>query len=322
MRIRELLTGIAAVCLLIGSGCDEEDNTSLLAEQEQRYFDLYIAANYADVDSTESGMYYIEYVEGEGISSDTGQWVLMNYVTYTIPDENVVDTYTEEWAIDHNLYNASIMYGPYKYLHGSGVKGVDEGLSLMKEGGISRMLFKSDLGYGETGSGSTISAYESLMWDVELLEVIGDAAQYEKDQIAEYLAGVTSYVTIPDEETGIGMYYIPMVTGTGNIIAEDSTVEVYYRGSLLDGREFDSNIGDAFGLDVTIGDGSVIKGWEIGLTRFKQGGTGKLLIPHELAYGEDGNILSGTTKYSIPPYEALLFEIGIGTDKIEEVEIK
>ena len=101
----------------------------------------------------------------------------------------------------------------------------------------------------------------------------------------------------------------------------DTTVEVFYRGTLLDDREFDSNIGDATGLDVTVGDGSVIKGWEIGLTRFKQGGVGKLLIPHELAYGEDGNILSGTTKYSIPPFEALLFDIGIGTDKVDEMEL-
>lgn len=321
MRIREALIATAAVSMLIGTGCKKDESVSLLEEQEKRYFDLYIASNYSDLDSTESGLYYIEYEEGDGMTSDTGEWVLMNYVAYTIPDENVVDTYTEDWAVEHNLYNASVLYGPYKYQHGSGIQGVDEGLSMMKEGGISRLLFKSNLGYGETGMGSTISAYESLMYDIELIQVLGDAAQYEQDQIAEYLSTVSSYTTIPDEETGVGMYYIPTVVGSGNAIAVDSTVEVFYRGSLLDGRVFDSNIGDANGLEVTVGDGSVIAGWEIGLKYFKQGGTGKLLIPHELAYGEDGNIISGTTKYSIPPYEALLFEIGIGTDKVDEVEL-
>ena len=67
---------------------------------------------------------------------------LLIILVYTVPDEKVVDTYTEEWARDHNLYNENVLYGPYKYEYGTGITGLYEGLSMMKEGGIARLYLK------------------------------------------------------------------------------------------------------------------------------------------------------------------------------------
>lgn len=308
---RNLLHTLWLLLLLFPiTGCDEEINTDAFMEEEQRYFNLYMDANYPDLEPTASGLYYVEYEQGTGATPDSGDWVLINYLAYTIPDETVVDTYDEEWARDYNLYNSSVLYGPYKYQHGTEMEGLREGVSMMKEGGIARLIFMSDLGYGKDGLGN-IGQFESLMYDVQLLKVIGDAEAYEQMQIDTFLAAHPTAYRIRDDETGAVMYHIPGVVGDSVLVTEGATVEVFYTGQLLDGRVFDSNDGGSSGLTVTIGEGDVIRGWDIGLKYFRYGGTGQLLIPHELAYGEEGTKASGTGKNSIPPYEALLFDIEV-----------
>lgn len=316
---RYLLNRIWILLLLLPvTGCEKDVNTDAFMAEEERYFDLYMDANYPDLKPTESGLYYVEYEEGTGETPDSGDWVLINYLAYTIPDETVVDTYDEEWARDYNLYNSSVLYGPYKYQHGTEMEGLREGLSMMKEGGIARLIFKSDLGYGEDGFGN-IGQFESLMYDVQLLTVIGDAAAYEQTQIDSFLADHPTAYPIRDDESGAVMYHIPGVVGDSAQVTEGSTVEVFYTGQLLDGRVFDSNEGKASGMTVAIGEGDVIRGWDLGLKYFRYGGTGQLLIPHELAYGEEGTKVQGTGKNSIPPFEALLFDIEV-TKNVPDTE--
>jgi len=312
-----LMLLIGAVMLISFSGCEEDTNYDALMAEEERYFDLYMDARYPDVAPID-GLYYIEYQEGEGASPDTGDYVLINYLAYTIPDETVVDTYNEEWARDYNLYNSEVLYGPYKYKHGTEMEGLKRGISMMKEGGIARILFKSDLGYGADGLGQ-IGRFESLMYDIELLEVIDSPAVREQEMIDAYLADHPTAYGITDEETGKKIYHIPETTGDSVFVKSGNTVEVFYTGTLLDGREFDSNTGDNAGLKVVVGEGDVIRGWDLGLTYFRYGGKGKLLIPHELAYGEDGSTAAGTNKTSIPPYEALLFDIEV-TKKVYDIK--
>ncbi len=311
-----------AVAIFMLTACEEEVDYTVLEQQEQRYFDLYIAANYSELVPNADGLYFVEYVEGEGLSPDTGDYVLMNFVAYTVPNEEVVATYGEDWAIEHNIHVSNLLYGPYKALLSSEVEGLQMGLSMMKEGGIARMLFKSDLGYAETGAGtgSKIAGYESLMYDVELIEVIKDVSERELNQIQDYLDTIADYVTIYDDVTETYMYYIPDTIGEGDTIGVESVLEITYTGKLLDDRIFDTNVGSTSAFDVTIGEEAVISGWEIGLQYFNYGGKGKLLIPHSLAYGEEGNIIAGTTFYSIPPFEALLFDIEVLAEVIEEEE--
>lgn len=74
--------------------------------------------------------------------------------------------------------------------------------------------------------------------------------------------------------------------GTGATVANGDTVSVQYTGTLTDGTKFDSSYdhgGQPF--EFTIGQGNVIKGWELGLIGMKVGGKRNLNIPAELAYG-------------------------------------
>ena len=115
---------LTALLITLMTGCDKSLENSVFEEQENRYFDLYIAANYSDINPIEEGLYYIDYKEGTGASPDTGDYVLINFLTYTIPDENVVDTYKEDWALEHNIYNSQVLYGPYKFKHGAELQGL------------------------------------------------------------------------------------------------------------------------------------------------------------------------------------------------------
>jgi len=89
--------------------------------------------------------------------------------------------------------------------------------------------------------------------------------------------------------------------GTGASPTAADTVKVHYRGTLLDGTEFDSSY--ARNAPATFPLGRVIKCWTEGVQRMKVGGKAELVCPPALAYGERG---AGGL---IPPNATLRFEI-------------
>jgi FKBP-type peptidyl-prolyl cis-trans isomerase FkpA len=97
-------------------------------------------------------------------------------------------------------------------------------------------------------------------------------------------------------KTDSGMVYISRVEGLGATPQLSDTVKVHYRGSLTDGKEFDSsfkrNSPAEFKLD------GVIKCWTEGVQKMKPGGKARFVCPASLAYGDVGNgeyILPGAT---------------------------
>jgi FKBP-type peptidyl-prolyl cis-trans isomerase FklB len=107
--------------------------------------------------------------------------------------------------------------------------------------------------------------------------------------------------------TDSGLQYKAISTGEGKKPAADSTVVVHYRGTLIDGTEFDSSY--ARGEPATFGVNQVIKGWQEALQLMPAGSKWQVVIPSNLAYGERG--AGGTIK----PNSTLLFDI-------ELIEIK
>jgi hypothetical protein len=79
-------------------------------------------------------------------------------------------------------------------------------------------------------------------------------------------------------------------------------VKVHYTGTLMNGTEFDSSVGKA-PFEFELGKGGVIKGWDQGVPGMKVGGKRKLVIPADLAYGENGS------PPKIPPNSPLKFDI-------------
>jgi FKBP-type peptidyl-prolyl cis-trans isomerase len=101
--------------------------------------------------------------------------------------------------------------------------------------------------------------------------------------------------------TASGLQYEIVTEGSGAAPKATDKVTVHYKGTLIDGTEFDSSY--ARGQPVTFPLGNVIPGWTEGLQLVKTGGKAKLYIPSALAYGERG---AGA---KIGPNETLIFEV-------------
>jgi FKBP-type peptidyl-prolyl cis-trans isomerase len=101
--------------------------------------------------------------------------------------------------------------------------------------------------------------------------------------------------------TRSGLQYTSIQEGTGATPGPTATVRVNYRGTLLNGREFDSSYKNGRPAEFQLT--NVIKCWTEGLQMMKVGGKAKLLCPSNLAYGEEG--IMG----SVPRYSPLIFEV-------------
>lgn len=98
-----------------------------------------------------------------------------------------------------------------------------------------------------------------------------------------------------------GLQYVVLAEGKGNRPKATDTVTVQYRGTLIDGTEFDSSY--KRGQPATFALNQVIKGWTEGVQLIKEGGKIRLFVPSELAYGDRG---AGA---QIGPNAALIFEV-------------
>ena len=108
------------------------------------------------------------------------------------------------------------------------------------------------------------------------------------------------------EEMGNGLIIEDLVVGEGAEAQDYNKVVVNYTGSLEDGTVFDSSLNPGREpFTFTLGVGSVIKGWDLGVKGMKVGGKRKLTIPPELGYGDQG---AGGL---IPPGATLIFEVDL-----------
>lgn len=99
--------------------------------------------------------------------------------------------------------------------------------------------------------------------------------------------------------TASGLQYEVIKKGTGKVPTETDYVKVNYKGTLIDGTEFDSNTGKA---PVVLQANHVIKGWTEALKLMPVGSKYKLYIPQEIAYGKQD-------QGKIKPFSALIFEV-------------
>ena len=121
-----------------------------------------------------------------------------------------------------------------------------------------------------------------------------DYSQIDEDIIQQYI----NDNNLSAESTTSGLYYVINNQGSGDLPTLSSTVTVAYTGKLSDGTIFDQSgpIGATFPLT------NVIQGWQEGIPLFNEGGSGKLLIPSALGYG---NQAVG----SIPANSVLIFDV-------------
>lgn len=200
---------------------------------------------------------------------------------------------------------------------------------------VARPLYKGDLWeiFAYAGAGDSVSCKvpaknvfktymppnmkpdELMKVDFKILGVISQK-QVDSIQLAraneqfnredQQLQNYMRQNNLDGAKTPSGMYVVMEKQGTGNQAAKGNTVKVGYTGKLLDGTQFDSSHDPGhqpYEFVIGASPPQVIEGWDEGLTYFKAGGKGKLLIPSKLGYGERGN------GPKIGPNQPLVFDI-------------
>ncbi|PMR68061.1 FKBP-type peptidyl-prolyl cis-trans isomerase [Halomonas heilongjiangensis] len=132
------------------------------------------------------------------------------------------------------------------------------------------------------------------------------AREAEAEQLAEAnrADGEAFLATNAEEEdvevTESGLQYKVLESGDGASPGPESSVEVHYEGTLIDGTVFDSSY--ERGEPVSFRVGQVIEGWQEALQLMSVGDTWEIVIPAELAYGAQG-------QGPIGPHETLIFKV-------------
>ena len=123
----------------------------------------------------------------------------------------------------------------------------------------------------------------------------------ETDYAAENEQEILTYIeenNLTAQKSSSGLYYVIDNLGTGTQATSSDNVTVAYKGYFTNGSVFDESNSSGISFNLQ----QVIAGWTEGITYFKEGGNGVLLIPSNLAYGNSG-------KGSIPGGAVLIFDI-------------
>lgn len=168
--------------------------------------------------------------------------------------------------------------------------------------------------YGEVEYDTLLAGMKAQHQGMDTLMEIAEAGEFlaaQQEQAAKAGSGETiakgeAFLKSNAEVEGVtvtesGLQYSVITVAEGNQPAATDSVTVHYRGTLLDGTEFDSSI--ARGEPATFQLNQVIPGWTEGVQLMNVGSKYKFVIPYQLAYGERG---AGA---SIGPYETLIFEV-------------
>ena len=121
---------------------------------------------------------------------------------------------------------------------------------------------------------------------------------HEKETSSAYLAKAATEAGVIKTDSGI--IYKQTAAGTGASPTASDRVKVHYRGTLINGTEFDSSY--ARNEPAVFPLGGVIRCWTEGVQRMKVGGKARLVCPSDLAYGDRGN-------EAIPGGAALIFDV-------------
>jgi len=189
------------------------------------------------------------------------------------------------------------------------VLGVRWGASLKQlEFAVDDKMILQGLKDGESGGQALLTAQQvndsftefSKMAQAKTAALRAEMATKNKAEGDAFLAtnkNNPGVVALPD-----GLQYQVLQAGDGPIPTAASQVTVNYRGTFINGTEFDSSAKVGHPVNITV-TGGVIKGWTEALQLMKVGSKWRLFIPSTLAYGDRGY---GQT---IPPNTTLIFEV-------------
>lgn len=249
-----------------------------------------------ETQTTESGLEYTYFRQGEGQQPDSGQ-VLTVHMMYATEDDSVI--------FDSRKQNVPLGV-PAQDPNMEGM--LAEGFQMLKKGDSVKFVVPAENFFTKTARmpvPGEINEESNLIFHVGVEDVLSEEAfrevqmeQYKKQQ-EEALAGQQEQLeadlltieefleqnNIDAQKAEAGLYYVEEQEGTGPEVKEGDEVTVHYRGKLLDGTPFDASYDRGEPFTFQVGEGMVIRGWDEALQELRQGSKATLYIPSPLAYG-------------------------------------
>lgn len=234
-----------------------------------------------DTITTPEGMKYILVKENKtGAKATNGDKVKVHYTGY---------------LLDGKMFDSSVDRGtPFEFPLGKGrvIRGWDLAFSVLRKGEKARLILPASLAYGDRGIGP-IPANSTLIFDVEFIDftpkVLPPAYDVKGKDTVTTASGLKYIVSVAKNS--------PIKAGPGKQVA------VHYTGYLADGNMFESSVENGQPIQFVLGNNMVIPGWEEGLALMGMGDKYRLIIPPDLAYGENG------APPTIPPNATLIFDV-------------
>jgi len=282
------------------------DSPAILLKNEEEALKKYLTEQKIEVAPTPSGLYFIETQTGKGIKIDSGKWVSVHFKVSLVDGKQIFSSYDRGEPLS------------FEFGKRFDTQGFEEGVSMMTKGGKAKFIVPSSLAFGEMGRGTIVPPYATIVYEVEIINVL-TKAEYDKEQ-AEIKKKAAQKVenakkdesslmkkylkdhNITEKPTASGLYYIEKAKGTGPKATTGKKVKVHYTGTLLNGTKFDSSKDRNQPFEFELGKGQVIKGWDEGIALMNVGGKAIFIVPSNLGYGEKDMT-------SIPPYSTLVFEV-------------
>jgi len=180
-------------------------------------------------------------------------------------------------------------------------------LSYINDSGIALDSALVEAGFIDALNAREAMDQDTMRASLEALQQRVTVAMQAKTemQAQESMAANTAYLEANKTKEGVvelesGLQYKVLTAGTGDTPKSSDSVKVHYKGTLVDGTQFDSSYDR--GTPAEFGVTQVIRGWTEALQLMKEGGKWQLTIPAELAYGS-------ADRPGIPANSVLLFDV-------------
>ncbi|WP_019989291.1 FKBP-type peptidyl-prolyl cis-trans isomerase [Rudanella lutea] len=193
----------------------------------------------------------------------------------------------------------------------------EEGLAMLSKGDSATFYVSADSLFGRAMQAMPpgVTKGSDITFNVKVLEVQSEE-EYRKAEttaaskqkgvddkiIADYLA--KNGLAGKAQKTEQGVYYVITQPGSGPVPNRGDLIKVDYTGKLLDGKTFDSSVGKQ-PIELPIGVGQVIPGWDDAMLKLHKGEKATLIIPSTMAYGAQGS------PPVIPANAVLVFDVNL-----------
>jgi FKBP-type peptidyl-prolyl cis-trans isomerase len=158
VEIMDVLSKAESEKILAAEKQAEAEKKGAVMKDETVLIEKYLSDNKITTKPNPSGLYYIETAKGTGTQAVAGKRVSVHYTGTLLNGQKFDSSRDRNQPFEFNLGGNEV------------IKGWDEGIALMKQGGKAILIIPSKLGYGDREMGS-IPAYSTLVFDVELIEV-------------------------------------------------------------------------------------------------------------------------------------------------------